>query len=407
MKERGFQLIDSMKEDIVKTLSHMISIPAISPVSGGKGEQEKLDFLKELIQGFGFDEIQEYSTTDDSGTQRPSLIAIKKGRDPAHPRLWVVTHVDVVPEGDLSKWSTDPFKAEIKDGRIYGRGTEDNGQELVASLYAVKALSELGITPKRDIGIALAADEENGSVHGMKFLLEQEGLFSRHDLVIVPDHGNSEGTLLEVAEKSIMWLKVETLGKQCHASEPAKGKNAFKAANHYCVEMVKLLKKRFPATDPLFKPVESTFEPTKKEANVPNINTIPGEDVFYFDCRVLPEYQLSDVLVVFREKAEELGKEFGVKINISIVQQDQAAPATSPEAPVVLALKKSLKNVYGVEARQAGIGGGTCGAIFRRAGIPAVVWARIADNAHQPNEYAIIENLVGDTKVYFDLFMEG
>jgi len=395
-----------MKDDIVKALADIIAIPAISPVSGGSGEREKLDFLKALIRDFGFDEIREYVTTDDSGILRPSLIAIKKGKDPELPRLWVVAHVDVVPAGDLDKWETDPFKAVIRDGRIYGRGSEDNGQELVASLYAVKALSKLGITSNRDICIGLAADEENGSVYGMKFLLKQESLFGKDDLVIVPDHGNSEGTLLEVAEKSIMWLKVETLGKQCHASEPEKGKNAFLAANHYCVEMVRVLKERFPATDPLFKPAGSTFEPTKKEANVPNINTIPGEDVFYFDCRVLPEYQLAEALAVFREKAEELGERFGVKINVSIVQQDQAAPATSPEAPVVLALKNSLRNVYGVEARQAGIGGGTCGAIFRRAGIPAVVWARIADNAHQPNEYAIIENLVGDTKVYFDLFVE-
>jgi succinyl-diaminopimelate desuccinylase len=407
MKQQGFTLIDSMEDQLVQALSQIVAIPAISPVSGGEGERKKLDYLKELIKDFGFDEIKEYVINDDSGTERPSLVAIKRGKNPELPAIWVVAHTDVVPAGDLSKWSTDPFKAEIKDGKMFGRGTEDNGQELIASLFAVKAMSELGITPERDIGIGLAADEENGSTYGMKFLLKQEGLFGKDDLVIVPDHGNDQGTLLEVAEKSIMWLKVQTLGKSCHGSEPEKGHNAFLAASNFCVEVYQAAKEKYPAQNPLFKPPYSTFEPTKKEANVPNINTIPGEDVFYFDCRIMPEYDIGEVLGFFLEKANEVGKRFGVEIKVSVVQQDQAAPPTSAEAPVVLALKRSLRNVYGVDASPAGIGGGTCGAIFRRAGIPAVVWAKIVDNAHEPNEHCLIENLVGDCKVYFDLFTEG
>ncbi len=406
MKEDGFKLIDSMEGDIVSALTELITYPAVSPVSGGTGEREKLEFLKKLIENFGFDEIKEYVTTDHTGAERPSLVAVKKGLNPALPRFCVVTHVDIVPAGDLSKWQTDPFKAEIKDGKIFGRGTEDNGQELIASLYAVKVMSQLGLTPPRDICLALAADEENGSTYGMKFLLKQEGLFRKDDMIIVPDHGNQDGSLLEVAEKSIMWLKVQTLGKSCHGSEPEKGKNAFLAASTFLTEIYQAVKERYPAQNPLFKPPYSTFEPTKKEPNVLNVNSIPGEDVFYFDCRIMPEYQIEDVLSFFQEKASEVAKRFGVKMKVSVVQQDQAAPPTSPNAPVVLALKKALKNVYGVEARQAGIGGGTCGAIFRRAGIPAVVWAKIVDNAHEPNEHCLVENLVGDTKVYFDLFTE-
>ncbi|HID71739.1 MAG TPA: M20 family metallo-hydrolase [Thermoplasmata archaeon] len=406
MKEKGFQIIDSRKEEIVNILCSLVSIPAVSPINGGKGEKEKVNFLRKLAEEAGFDQVKEYVKIDDTGTERPSLVVVKKGKNSSLPKMWVVTHVDVVPAGDLKKWQTEPFEPVVKDGRIYGRGTEDNGQELVASFYALKVLSELDITPERDIGLVMAADEENGSVYGMKYLLNEEKIFSKEDLVVVPDHGNREGTLLEVAEKSILWLRILTEGRQSHASEPERGINAFKAANHYCVEMLQALKESFPEKNELFKPPESTFEPTKKEANVPNINTIPGEDVFYFDCRVLPRYSLHHVLSLFRKKASEIEKRFGVKIRVDEVQREEAAPPTSPDAPVIKILKKAVKNVYGVEPQPGGIGGGTCGAIFRKAGIQAVVWAKIDDMAHAPNEYCRIENLIGDTKVYLDLYTQ-
>jgi len=118
-----------------------------------------------------------------------------------------------------------------------------------------------------------------------------DNLFHHDDLIIVPDSGNPEGSLIEVAEKSMLWLCFKTKGKQCHGSNPHLGNNAFTAASYLVTKLTKL-RKIFSNTDPLFDPPQSTFEPTKKEANVGNINTIPGEDVFCMDCRVLPEYDL-------------------------------------------------------------------------------------------------------------------
>ncbi len=56
------------------------------------------------------------------------------------------------------------------------------------------------------------------------------------------------------------------------------------------------LHKKFDNQNPFFSPPESTFEPTRKEANVPNVNTIPGEDVFFFDCRVLPDLNVGEII---------------------------------------------------------------------------------------------------------------
>jgi succinyl-diaminopimelate desuccinylase len=170
------------------------------------------------------------------------------------------------------------------------------------------------------------------------------------------------------------------------------------------VRLDKVLHSTFNARDELFAPPESTIEPTKKEANVLNVNTIPGEDVFYFDLRVLPHYRLEEVLAKTREVVAEVEVEFKVKVRVDIEQIAQAAPATSADAPVVRMMRKAVQRVYGREPFVKGIGGGTVAAFFRRRGIPAVVWGKNAGQAHKPNEFCLIENMVNNAKVYAHLF---
>ena len=76
------------------------------------------------------------------------------------------------------------------------------------------------------------------------------------------------------------------------------------------------------------------------------------------------------------------------------------------QAPVVQALKKAVKAVYKKDAKAMGIGGGTVAAVFRRAGFPAACWAKLDETAHQPNEYCIIDNMVGDAKVYGHILLQ-
>ena len=149
------------------------------------------------------------------------------------------------------------------------------------------------------------------------------------------------------------------------------------------------------------------MEPTKKEENVPNINTVPAKDVFYFDCRMLPQYELTGLMEDMKRIAAEVAAEFKVEISVEPVQMAQAAPPTSPDAPVVRMLATAVRDVYGAEPFTRGIGGGTVAALvaalFRRRGIPAVVWGRNEGQAHKPNEFSVIANMVGNAAVYAHL----
>jgi len=222
----------------------------------------------------------------------------------------------------------------------------------------------------------------------------------------VPDAGVPSGTEIEVAEKAILWLKFTVTGKETHGSTPHKGINAHKAGARLVVALEELYR-IFDATDPVFDPPMSTFEPTKKEANVLNVNTIPGEDVFYYDCRVLPCYELGRVEAEVERIVASVSKECGVKVRVEAVQRAEAAPATPVDASVVRLLKDAIRKVYDVEGVAVGVGGGTVAAHIRRKGHHVAVWSRLDETLHGPNEYCYLPYLLGDAKVMAHVFLSA
>jgi succinyl-diaminopimelate desuccinylase len=396
--------IENQRDEMTQTLMELIRIPAIAPENGGDGELEKAEKLIQILRTIGFDEIQRYDSEDQrvpSG-KRPNIVARYRGENSAET-LWVVTHLDIVPPGEESHWTiTKPFEPLIKDGKVYGRGAEDNMQSMIASIFAVKAIATLGIRPKRTVALALVADEEQGSRHGIQHLIKQ-GLFKQNDLVIVPDSGNDNGSFIEIAEKSALWFRIRTAGKQTHASRPHKGLNAHRIGMEYALALDKMLHDKYSEKDERFDPPGSTFEPTKKDKNVDAVNIVPGEDIGHFDCRILPNYDVDEILSRIRQLAEEFEKTTGAKISIELLQKSSAPRPTDANSEAVTKLRETLKTVRGIEPKTGGIGGGTCAAFFRRIGAPAVVWSTIDETAHQPNEYTKIENMINDAKIFASL----
>jgi succinyl-diaminopimelate desuccinylase len=398
--DRIAKRIDSYRNAMVDLQIALASIPAISPSSGGEGEARKAEAILRFLQENGFTGIEVIKAPDLDAPSgyRPNILAYYRGKSTART-IWIMTHTDVVPPGEPSLWDGDPFRPWVKGGKIFGRGVEDNQQDLVASLFAVKAFRDEGLLPSFDIGLALVADEETGSEKGIGYVLQHSHAFRPQDLIVVPDAGNEDGTMIEIAEKSILWLKFTTCGKQTHGSTPEKGVNAHKAAAFLITELHRLYD-IYPQSDPVFDPPISTFEPTKKEANVPNINTIPGEDIFYMDCRILPQVPVAEVVARMTEMSAAIEARFGVKIGFEDRQRAEAAPPTPAGAAVVVALQKAIREVHQREGKAMGIGGGTVAAMFRRAGFEAACWSMLDETAHQPNEYCIIDNMVGDAKVF-------
>lgn len=406
--EDVFRIIESSREEIISLQKDLTSRVAVGPANGGTGEHAKAGYLKGRLHLLKPDFLEEIQAPDKRAEKgyRPSLLAGWHGERGA-PAVWILSHTDIVPPGDLALWEGDPYVVRVDGDKIIGRGVEDNQHAIVSSYLAVKAVLATGGRPKRSMALALVADEETGSAHGLEYVLRNHPhFFSPRDLILVPDGGNESGSMIEVAEKSMLWVKFTILGKQCHGSTPEKGKNTLFAAARLIVALAEL-KKRFGERDDLFSPPVSTFEPTKMEGNVPNVNTIPGRDVFYMDCRILPQYAVDEVLAFAGAISRSMADELGVSVEVEPVYRQEAAPPTSVSAPVVEALKKAIREVKGLEAIPMGIGGGTVAAFFRRAGLPAAVWATEQDTPHQPNEYCLISNIMDDAKVFASLFLDG
>jgi succinyl-diaminopimelate desuccinylase len=390
MREKRPLMIELQKD--------LTAVPALGPQNGGTGEWEKAAVLEKWLARLGLGPVTTHPAPDSRVPRgsRPNLVITLPGRRP-DSTFWIMSHLDIVPPGEASLWESDPYAMVVKGDRLIGRGVEDNQQGMVSSVFAAACLKEAGLKPERTVRLLFVSDEETGSEKGVQYLVAETDLFGKQDIALVPDGGSADGRDIEIAEKSILWLRFRVRGRQCHASTPQKGINAFEAGSHLVVRLGEL-RKQFAARDELFNPSASTFTPTKKEGNVPNVNTLPGEDVFYLDCRVLPRENLDEVMKAVRVICDQIQKEFGVGVDVQEVQR-ASSPPTPSDAPLVSSLQGAIKAVYGVDGVTVGIGGGTVGAFLRKEGIPTVVWGRIAESAHQPNEFCLMDNLIGDALV--------
>ncbi len=401
------------EDAMVDLQAELTSRPALGPENGGVGEWEKARFLEGYLREHGFNRIDHYDAPDDRVPEgsRPNLVATLPGRK-SGPCIWVLTHMDIVPPGELQPdgtykgWDGDPYRVRRVGGHIVGRGVVDDQQPLVSAVFAARALLESETAPAHDVKLLFVSDEETNSRYGLWHLLQNHGdLFGEEDAIIVPDAGAEDSSIIEVAEKSLMWLEFRVHGKQGHASNPAVSVNAFRAATQLVYILDKSLSAHFDKVDHLFDPPYSTFEPTLHKANVPNVNTIPGEDVFCFDCRVLPDYDLDGVLDFALAQCRQIDNRLGTTTEVVVRQRQDAPAATSPDAPVVKLLMPAVREVYGVLPRTVGIGGLTVASPFREKGLAAAVWMTASNVAHQANETCQVAHMVGDAKVFARVFL--
>lgn len=410
---KAFEWLESQTEGMIDLQRELVAQPAVGPQNGGPGERAKAARLAAWCAERGLPVLRRWDAPDEraEGGVRPNFAVGLDGRSES-PCIWVMSHLDVVPPGEQDEtgrwkeWTGDPYALRVKDGRVYGRGVEDDHLGVVSSVFGLLALKHAGPAPAVPVRLLFVSDEETGSGYGLGHVLKTDpGSFSRDDIIVVPDYGNDEGTRIEVAEKSILWLRFRVKGRQCHGSMPQAGVNACRVAAHLIVQL-EGLRTLYDESSPIFEPPVSTFEPTRREANVPNINTVPGLDIFHFDCRILPGIDVDEVLGSIREICDETAGRFGAEVEIEAVQRNDATQPTPEDAPVVTALRNAIRDVLGREAVPMGIGGGTVAALFRRAGYPAAVWLRCGHSAHQPDESCRVDFMLDNAKVFARLFAE-
>ena len=141
------EYILSNRESIIEDLSGFIEIPSVS--SDKENVDKALDYALNLGKKMGFN-------TYAACNHQVGVIEVGEGEE----TVGILSHVDVVPPGDIEDWNTDPFTMVIKDGKLFGRGTMDDKGAIIICLYAMKAVVDSGKPLKKKIQMILGTQEE-------------------------------------------------------------------------------------------------------------------------------------------------------------------------------------------------------------------------------------------------------
>ncbi|WP_417366089.1 acetylornithine deacetylase [Glutamicibacter arilaitensis] len=326
---------------------------------------------------------------NEEGTKANLLATIPAADGSVQGGIVLSGHTDVVPV-DGQNWSSDPFDAQERGDKLYGRGTCDMKGYLGVILAKLDQLTSAELA--EPIHLALSYDEEVGCVGAVSLVqkIVDDGLAPRGAFV-----GEPSSMRAIRGHKSMNVFRAEFNGVAAHSSLPSEGVNAISYALRFAnfVEEVSAELRTSGPRDEAFIEPTTTMNVNKFDAGIA-VNTIPSEAVVYFEYRSLAVVDRDALTARFREKAAELEAEMRAQNPAcsASVQQQAGAPGldTAPGEEVV-----ALAAACGAIATDEKVTYGTEAGLFAAAGIPTVVCGPgdIAQ-AHAPDEYIELEQIV-------------
>ena len=183
---------DAAFPEALEKLSGLVAIPGIAWDAFDASQLEKsAEAVAALLRETEVFESVEIlrSATPQGAMGAPAVVATRAARN-SKPTILLYAHHDVQPPGEDQLWESEPFRTEIRNGRMYGRGAADDKAGVISHIYSVRALREL---TKNDFDLGLVVfvegEEEAGSPSFANFLVEHKAKLES-DVIIVADSGN-------------------------------------------------------------------------------------------------------------------------------------------------------------------------------------------------------------------------
>jgi len=401
--------IEARRDDLIRLTRDLVRIPTVNPP--GHHYREICEYLEARLSGrFSCKMIRaEGAPGDNQRTPRWNIVA--RAENGTGDCVHFNSHTDVVEVGH--GWTTDPFGAEIKNGRIYGRGTCDMKGGLATSIIAAEAFMAICPDYQGAIEISGTADEETGGYGGVAYLAEQ-GHFENVNHVIIPEPLNKDRICL--GHRGVWWAEIETKGRIAHGSMPFLGDSAIRHMGAVLEEMERTL---YPLL--ASKRTAMPVVPEGARQSTMNINAIhggePEQDADFtgfpaacvadrcritIDRRFLIEENVEEVKAEVTRmldgiKAERPGFEYDIRDLWEITPT-----MTDKDAPVVKTVAGAIEKVL---ARQPGyvVSPGT----YDQKHIDRIGRLKnciaygpgILDLAHQPDEWVGIDDMIDSAKV--------
>jgi len=389
--------IDAHFDEQVAFLQALIRVPTDTPPGNNAPHAER---ASELFDAMGLS-ADRYPVPPelvaDAGLQSITNLIVRRHYGTGGKTIALNAHGDVVPPGE--GWTHDPYGGDIEDGKIYGRAAAVSKCDFSTYAFAIRALEAVAKPQHGQIDLLLTYDEEFGGEVGPAWLLAK-GL-TKPDLMIAAGFSYQVIT----AHNGCLQLEVTVHGQMAHAAIPESGVDALQAA-------VKILAVLYAQNDHYRANICSQVEGiTHPYLNVgliqggTNTNVIPGKVTFKLDRRMIPEEDAAQVEATLRELITQTVATLpGISVDIRRMLLAQAMKPLPGNRPLVDAIQKHGKVVFGEDIPALGTPLYTDVRLFVERGIPGVIYGAgprtvLESHAKRADERLDLQDLRRATKV--------
>ena len=361
----------------------LIARPSVTPED--KGCQDLLiDQLKSSVfiaEKMNFGEVEN--------------IWLRKGTE--SPLFCFAGHTDVVPTGPVEEWASDPFNAEIRDGKFFGRGTADMKGGIAAFTIACQRFIENYPGHKGSIAFLITSDEEGPAIDGtVKVIKTLEARNEKIDWCLVgePSSTNQVGDVIKNGRRGSLgcWLQIN--GKQGHVAYPHLAENPI----HLTAPMLdELTNMEWDKGNDFFPP--TTFQVSNLHSGTGVTNVIPGTLKMIFNFRFSTEITPE----VLQQRVEALLVKH--KLNYEIKWVLSGMPFLTAEGDLVDAAVSAIKKVNNIDTELSTSGGTSDGRFIAPSGAQVLELGPTNATIHQINECVGEDELDTLEQVYYEVLM--
>ena len=314
------------------------------------------------------------------------------------PNFCYAGHTDVVPPGNISEWSVNPFKPAVKNNKLIGRGANDMKASIACFVAAVSRFKTKNKKIKGSISLLITGDEEGLAIDGTKKVvkyLKKKKEKINFCLVGEPTNPNKLGEMIKIGRRGSITGRLTVVGTQGHVAYPH-------IANNPSNAMVKILKKikevKLDKGTKNFQP--SNLEITKINIDNHTDNVIPGSANAVFNIRYNDKHSSSSLKrklnKIFRSITRKAKCKFNIKYEVS-----GEAFLTKPNKTTYM-IQNTIKKITGIKPKLS-TAGGTSDARFIRKIAPCLEFGLVGKTMHKIDESVPLPDLKKLTNIYLNI----
>ena len=363
----------------------LIRRPSITPIDAGA-----LDTLQEALESLGF-VCKRYPFGE--GGERVDNLYARLGEDA--PNFCFAGHTDVVPTGEVTQWTHEPFAGLVKDGQLHGRGAADMKGAIAAFVGALADLIGQGWTPKGSISFLITGDEEGPAINGTEKLLKaitEAGEVIDHCLVGEPTNPDALGDMIKNGRRGSLNAKIEVTGKQGHVAYPHRALNPVPIL---MTLMGRLQDRVLDKGNDFFQP--SNLEVTMLSVDNPTHNVIAEKAKGQFNIRFNTEHRGDDLKAWIRELVTGVEDETGATIEADLKVTGEAF-LTQPCSFTDI-IQNAVETVTGRRPALS-TAGGTSDARYITNYAPVCEFGLVGATMHQVDERVDVADIQTLTEIY-------